>query len=270
MQQRPVQPNPTPSIYRSHSNSISEYAGPRSVSGPQHAPVGPVTMGMPNGYQTNGTNRWFRTRKTPDQEALEIGLLLSEQEAEFGINMYDSLTPADDPEIEYLTSQGYSTDEAILIIFERRYYRSNAPYRNEFGMQMEMNARGSGGGSVVGRNSYESPQQQYADYYSEPISRLSPYSSHQNMVSIPFSNRSKRYLFSLTLLSTWKSTVPIVEHHKILTCSPCKNSSIIKFRLNDHSLSTVHPWSTAQVLWNPQGKTRSQQENALFPAPLRL
>jgi hypothetical protein len=49
---------------------------------------------------------WIGTRKTPDQQALEIGMLLSQQEAQFGINMYDSLTPADEPEIENLTTLG--------------------------------------------------------------------------------------------------------------------------------------------------------------------
>jgi hypothetical protein len=49
---------------------------------------------------------------------------LSQQEAEFGINMFDSLTPADDPEIQNLTSMGHSSEEAILIIFERRYKNS--------------------------------------------------------------------------------------------------------------------------------------------------
>ena len=49
---------------------------------------------------------WIGARKTPDQQALEIGMLLSQQEAQFGINMYDSLTPADEPEIENLTNLG--------------------------------------------------------------------------------------------------------------------------------------------------------------------
>eukprot|EP01038_Epipyxis_sp_PR26KG_P005568 gene5568-7691_t len=60
-------------------------------------------------------------KKTADEEALEFGLLLSQQENEYGINMYDFLTPADEPEINRLAGLGYTTDEAILIIFERHY-----------------------------------------------------------------------------------------------------------------------------------------------------
>lgn len=54
-------------------------------------------------------------------EALQIGLILSQQEQEFGTNMYQALTPEDEPEIERLNSMGFSTEEAILKIFRRKY-----------------------------------------------------------------------------------------------------------------------------------------------------
>jgi hypothetical protein len=54
-------------------------------------------------------------------EALQIGLILSQQEQQFGTNMYQSLTPSDEPEIERLNSLGFSTEEAILKIFQKRY-----------------------------------------------------------------------------------------------------------------------------------------------------
>jgi hypothetical protein len=54
-------------------------------------------------------------------EALQIGLILSQQEQEFGTNMYQSLTPEDEPEIERLNSLGFSTEEAILKIFQKRF-----------------------------------------------------------------------------------------------------------------------------------------------------
>jgi hypothetical protein len=54
-------------------------------------------------------------------EALQIGLILSQQEQQFGTNMYQSLTPDDEPEIEHLNSLGFSTEEAILKIFQKRY-----------------------------------------------------------------------------------------------------------------------------------------------------
>lgn len=56
-----------------------------------------------------------------EEDALQKVLLLSQQEAEYGISMYDALTPEDDPEIERLRAEGYSVDDAILIIFETRY-----------------------------------------------------------------------------------------------------------------------------------------------------
>lgn len=57
----------------------------------------------------------------PDHEALKMGLLLSQQEAEYGINMYDSLIPADDPLIEEYIKMGLTMDEAVLKIFEFKF-----------------------------------------------------------------------------------------------------------------------------------------------------
>lgn len=53
--------------------------------------------------------------------ALHLSLLISEQEAAFGINMYDSFTPQDQQEKTRLINQGYSEDEALQLIFERKY-----------------------------------------------------------------------------------------------------------------------------------------------------
>ena len=41
--------------------------------------------------------------------------MLSKQEEEYGINMYDSLTPADEPNIAEYMEQGFTREEAILI-----------------------------------------------------------------------------------------------------------------------------------------------------------
>jgi len=57
----------------------------------------------------------------PDQEALEAGILLSKQEAEFGTNMFDSLKPEDAPAIQEYIKQGFSREEAIFMIFEGKY-----------------------------------------------------------------------------------------------------------------------------------------------------
>ena len=42
----------------------------------------------------------------PDTIALKTALLLSQQESEFGVNMYNSLTQEDEDELEYLQSKG--------------------------------------------------------------------------------------------------------------------------------------------------------------------
>ena len=57
----------------------------------------------------------------PDQEALQVGLLLSKQEAEHGTNMFDSLRPQDNSVIQAYMGQGFSKEEAILMIFEQKY-----------------------------------------------------------------------------------------------------------------------------------------------------
>ena len=56
----------------------------------------------------------------PDQEALEVALLLSEQEAKYGTNMFDALGPDDNTLIQAYMCQGFSKEEAILIIFEQK------------------------------------------------------------------------------------------------------------------------------------------------------
>ena len=60
--------------------------------------------------------------KMKAHEALQIGLILSQQEHTYGTNMYQSLTPEDEPEIERLSRLGYSTEEAILHIFQTRFH----------------------------------------------------------------------------------------------------------------------------------------------------
>ena len=54
-------------------------------------------------------------------DALQIGLLLSQQEEEHGVNMYDSLEVSDESTIRKLCQQGFSNDEAVLEIFNRKF-----------------------------------------------------------------------------------------------------------------------------------------------------
>ena len=54
-------------------------------------------------------------------EALQIGVILAEQERRFGTNMYVSLAPEDDPKIDKYCRRGFTVEEAILRVFEKKY-----------------------------------------------------------------------------------------------------------------------------------------------------
>jgi hypothetical protein len=56
-----------------------------------------------------------------DQRALQLGILLSVQESEFGINMLEAVTNRDRDEVNIYMRQGCSENEAKLLIFENRY-----------------------------------------------------------------------------------------------------------------------------------------------------
>ena len=61
-----------------------------------------------------------------DDEAMHMALLLSQQESEFGVNMYDALRPQDEQELQALIASGYTNEQAVLFLFERRYVSRNA------------------------------------------------------------------------------------------------------------------------------------------------
>ncbi|KAJ1423931.1 hypothetical protein B484DRAFT_451720 [Ochromonadaceae sp. CCMP2298] len=73
--------------------------------------------------------RLIGAKKDPDQEALEHAMLLSAQEDEFGINMYDSLSPADEIVLADYMSQGFTRSEGALIIFEEKFGKVSS-FRN--------------------------------------------------------------------------------------------------------------------------------------------
>lgn len=62
--------------------------------------------------------------------------LLAQQQAEFGIHMYDAVTPADGPEIRRLMSEGYTEDDAIQMLFDFRY-RHQSGRSQPYGMQLQ-------------------------------------------------------------------------------------------------------------------------------------
>lgn len=60
----------------------------------------------------------------PDLEAMKLALLVSEQETEYGINMYDSLQPEDEDVIAEYMAHGYSLDEAVYEVFTNKVMSS--------------------------------------------------------------------------------------------------------------------------------------------------
>ena len=56
-------------------------------------------------------------------------MLLSEQEAQYGVNMYDSLKPEDEPEIQSMMATGKTMEEAVLAIFNRKVVDSPALFQ---------------------------------------------------------------------------------------------------------------------------------------------
>ena len=69
--------------------------------------------------------RLIGAKKDPDQEALEHALLISAQEEEFGINMYDSLNAEDQIVLAEYMQQGFTRDEGALMIFEEKFGKTS-------------------------------------------------------------------------------------------------------------------------------------------------
>ncbi len=122
---------------RPHGSSFS------SNNGGYAAPPPPYIAPPPRGH---GPVR------TADEHAMDIAMLISQQEAQFGISMYDSLTPADQPEIDAMMARGYSSDEAIQVLFDRRYNRNGGHGGGGFGQAQQQPL--SRGGSGSGFDSY--------------------------------------------------------------------------------------------------------------------
>ncbi len=54
-------------------------------------------------------------------EAVQMAMMLSEQESKYGVNMFDSLRAVDEPEIERLVNVGYTLEQAVYALFEQKY-----------------------------------------------------------------------------------------------------------------------------------------------------
>lgn len=78
--------------------------------------------------QSTSTSSKAPLNRLKSSDALQLGLLLSQQETEYGINMYESLQPEDEQEMERLVrSQQITPKEAILEIFNKKLNLSENP-----------------------------------------------------------------------------------------------------------------------------------------------
>eukprot|EP01038_Epipyxis_sp_PR26KG_P005260 gene5260-7309_t len=63
----------------------------------------------------------YTAKKSGDEVALQLGILSSEYLSNFGVNMYDTLTNADEAKINSMVKQGVPKDEAMLHLFDEKY-----------------------------------------------------------------------------------------------------------------------------------------------------
>ena len=70
-----------------------------------------------------------------EDRATQVSLLLSQQEAEYGVNMQDYVAqnPNLDAEVHGMVAQGYSRHDALVAVFERNPPRRLADRSPEVG-----------------------------------------------------------------------------------------------------------------------------------------
>lgn len=56
-----------------------------------------------------------------ESDQLRISMLLSKQDEVHGINMFDSLTVEDQPNVDYWLSLGYKFEKIALFIFQQKH-----------------------------------------------------------------------------------------------------------------------------------------------------
>jgi hypothetical protein len=77
--------------------------------------------GQVGGNRGGGIARNGSLLRMSSTEAIQIGMVLAEQEKKFGTNMYESLEKRDEPMIQEYVKKGYTTEESILMVFEDKY-----------------------------------------------------------------------------------------------------------------------------------------------------
>ena len=60
-----------------------------------------------------------RPTNLSESQTLSLVVLLSEQDDQYGINMYDALKPTDETEIRAMMRSGYTQHNAVLSLFQR-------------------------------------------------------------------------------------------------------------------------------------------------------
>lgn len=85
-------------------------------------------------------------KRLSSSEAIQLAILLSEQEAQYGANMYDSLRPEDDAEIQGMMAQGMEMEAAVMAVFERKYVH---PQQQRQANQSNLSVRSAGHNSVA-------------------------------------------------------------------------------------------------------------------------
>lgn len=112
----PFQPNSTP--IHSPTNAMSHHGSFYNQAPPPPPPPAPMH------------NSQAAEARDAEAEALRMAMLISQQEAEFGVNMYDVINAADEAEIQRLVNEGYPSDTAILMIFESKGFISKGANNN--------------------------------------------------------------------------------------------------------------------------------------------
>jgi hypothetical protein len=105
-----------PGMQRGYSNANQGSVG--SGSGP------PSTQYPPGGGMRSASKKMGG--KSVSQEDLETALLLSEQEARFGTNMFEAMRPGDEDLVGGMTAGGaMRRNEALKVLFDSRYDRGS-------------------------------------------------------------------------------------------------------------------------------------------------
>jgi hypothetical protein len=111
------------SSFRSSSSQSFQYPGSPSTHPAVSSPSSQQQLNLPR-FNPFMPDSPFNNVKDEDELALRTAMLISEQETEFGINMYQVVSKDDDMEVKALLNRGFTIDEAILWLFEHRGYKS--------------------------------------------------------------------------------------------------------------------------------------------------